>query len=256
MTNQRIVSPTFLDRPVPGLAVLADPTDILIDAVPRDGGEIERLQPIHQQLADQVERVAKKGQRPVVVMGDCCQTIPILSGLQRAGTHPILIWLDAHGDFNTRETTPSGFLGGMPLAMITGRGDLGLNRQVGLSPLADNEIVLSDARDLDPGEKELVERSKIRHIKVVDRLLYETLPEGPIYVHFDSDVISSDDAPAFHYPVKGGPTAQKMKDVLTHLGRSGQVVAASMTAWAPELDKDGQTARKCLAAFAALTGYS
>jgi arginase len=254
MTDQRIISPTFLERHVPGLAELARPADLLIAATPAGGSDIERLKPIHQDLAEQVERVAKRGQRPVVVMGDCCQTIPILAGLQNAGIHPMLIWLDAHGDFNTPETTPSGFLGGMPLAMITGRGDLGLNRQVGMSTLADDEVVLSDARDLDPGERELVEGSKIRHIKDVGRLLYETLPAGPIYVHFDSDIISSDDAPAFHYPVKGGPSAQKMTDVLAHLGRSGQVIAASMTAWAPELDKDGQAAKKCLAAFAALTG--
>jgi arginase len=254
MTDRRIISPTFLERQVPGLAERAGPADLLIDARPAAGGEIEKLKPIHEQLAELVERVAKKGQRPVVIMGDCCQTIPILAGLQNAGIHPKLVWLDAHGDFNTRETTPSGFLGGMPLAMITGRGDLGLNRQVGLSSLADDEVILSDARDLDPGERELIESSKIRHIKDVGRLLYETLSGGPIYVHFDSDIISSDDAPAFHYPVKGGPTAQKVTDVLAHLGRSGQVVAASMTAWAPELDKDGETARKCLAAFAALTG--
>jgi arginase len=254
MTDQRIVSPTFLDRPVPRLADLAGPADILIDAKPADGGEIERLKPIHQQLAKRVERVAKQGQRPVVIMGDCCQTIPILAGLQHAGIHPKLIWLDAHGDFNTRETTPSGFLGGMPLAMITGRGELELNRQAGLLTLADDEVVLSDARDLDPGERELVEGSKIRHIKDVSQLLYQTLPEGPIYVHFDTDIISSEDAPAFHYPVKGGPPAQKMTDVLAHLGRSGQVIAASMTAWASELDQDRQTAKKCMTAFAALTG--
>ena len=62
------------------------------------------------------------------------------------------MWLVSHGDFNTWETTPSGFLGGMPLAMLTGRGDQRMLEAVGLDPLADNQVWLSDARDLDPGD--------------------------------------------------------------------------------------------------------
>jgi arginase len=59
----------------------------------------------------------------VSIAGDCVATMGVLAGLHDAGITPTLIWFDAHGDFNTWETTPSGFLGGMPLAMIVGRGE-------------------------------------------------------------------------------------------------------------------------------------
>jgi arginase len=256
MGDRRIVSPFFLDRSVPQLTKLAGTNDAIIATSPGEGDEIERIAPIHRDLAAEVEQAAKAGLRPVVIMGDCCQTIPILAGLQRAGIDPTLIWLDAHGDFNTRETTPSNFLGGMPLAMITGRGDLGLNRNVGLHELPDERVILCDARDLDPGEKRLLEDSNVRHVGDLDELLAKPLPGGPVYVHFDTDIISSDDAPAFHYPVRGGPSADRVTEALARIARQTEIVAASMTAWAPDLDKTGKTERTCLAAFAALSGWS
>jgi arginase len=250
--DRRIISPMFLDRPAPELAKLARPGDIVAAAGPGDGDQISKVAPIHRSLAEHTADAIGAGERPVAVIGDCCQAIAVLAGLQRAGLNPRLIWLDAHGDFNTRDTSPSGFLGGMPLAMITGRGDLRMNRQVGLKALDDAMVTLSDARDLDPGERELVAASGIRHAVTIDTLLQLPLPEGPLYVHFDTDIIDCTEAPAFYYPVRGGPSARAVKDLLTHLGRNGRVAAASMTAWAPELDKDGTTSRLCLDAFAAL----
>jgi arginase len=249
-----IVSPYFLDRPVPGLRSIAGKDDMLLETEFGAGDQKESVAPLHRMLAGHVAGIAARGGRPRAIFGDCCQVIPILAGLQRAGIAPTMIWLDSHGDFNTPETTPSSFLGGMPLAMITGRGDLRMPRNVGLQTLPDQKVVLSDGRDLDPGEQELVEESSIRHVHRVVDLMQDPLPEGPLYVHFDTDIIDAAEAPAFHYPVKGGPSADTMRDVLAHIARKGNVVATSMTAWAPELDTDGTTARKCLAAFEALNG--
>ena len=114
MNDHRIVSPFFLDRPVPELARLAGPGDAVIAASPGSGSEIERIAPIHRDLAAKVESAARSAERAIVIMGDCCQTIPILAGLQRAGIEASLIWLDAHGDFNTRETTPSTAISSSP----------------------------------------------------------------------------------------------------------------------------------------------
>ncbi|HSR15845.1 MAG TPA: arginase family protein, partial [Gemmatimonadales bacterium] len=97
--------------------------------------------------------------RPLVYAGDCMAAIGMLAGLQRRGIDPALLWFDAHGDFHTWETTRSGFLGGMPLAMLTGRGEQTVVAGAGLRPLPDERVVLVDARDLDPGEEEAVAAS-------------------------------------------------------------------------------------------------
>ena len=78
---------------------------------------------LHRPLADFIHKTIRQGDRPVSFAGDCCTTLGVVAGLQRADLNPTLIWLDAHGDFNTWETSPSGFLGGMPLAMMVGRGE-------------------------------------------------------------------------------------------------------------------------------------
>ena len=158
---------------------LAKQGDAHIAAEPGPGDQTESLGPIHRAIADGVADAVKAGERPVAVLGDCCQTIGVLAGLQRGGLAPNLIWIDAHGDFNTWETTPSGFLGGMPLAMITGRGDQRMMEAVGLAPLADARAVLSDGRDLDPGERELVKASRLRHVEALGDLP-AALPPGPL----------------------------------------------------------------------------
>ena len=166
----------------------------------------------------------------------------MMAGLQRCGQHPALIWLDSHGDFNTWETSPSGFLGGMPLAMLTGRGDQRMMQAVELSPIDDDRVVLSDGRDLDPGEQELVEASGISFIRNLDDLAADTLPEGPLYVHFDSDIINPTEAPAFLYAATGGPSAEGMQQVLQKLMATGRVVAISTTAaWDAGKDVEGLT---------------
>lgn len=166
----------------------------------------------------------------------------MMAGIERAGLKPALVWLDCHGDFNTWETTPSGFLGGMPLAMLTGRGDQRMMQAVGLSPIADDRVVLSDGRDLDPGERLLVEASGIRFIPDVLSLDAKDLPEGPLYLHFDSDIIDAREAPAFLYPAAGGPTAAEMAEKLSAITATGRVVAISTTVgWNVEKDAGGKT---------------
>jgi arginase len=238
----RICSPLFLDKKTQATQQLSEPGDIVIKASPGPGDQAESLAPIHRELADQVADVAREGGQPFCVVGDCCQVIPVMAGLEREGIRPALVWLDSHGDFNTWETTPSGFLGGMPLAMLTGRGDQRLMQAVGLGPIADQRVVLSDGRDLDPGERILVENSGIRYVPSLGAFGAAALPEGPLYVHFDADIIDAGDAPAFLYPVKGGPSAEKMRAALDALLKTGRVVSFSVCAsWDAAKDSDGKT---------------
>lgn len=264
MTSQWILTPFFLDAPEPRLRQLAVPdhewhvTDVTLPALSdADAAErqLARMSAIHRPLAAHVARIAEEGERPVSVAGDCCAVIPVLAGLQRAGVDPVVVWLDAHGDFNTHDTTLTGYVAGMALAMITGRGNQSLMQAAGLRPLPDEDVMLADARDLDAPERELLDRSAV--MRFVDvKTLVDHLPDRPIYVHLDVDVIDADEAPAMPYPVKGGPDPLTLRTQLARLRETRRLVGASMTPWALDKDKDGRTAEACWSIFNALVGSS
>jgi arginase len=153
-----------------------------------------------------------------------------------------LIWFDAHGDFNTWETTPSGFLGGMPLAMLVGRGEQSIADSLGLAPLSESRVLLADGRDLDPGEKTALESSKVHQLPDIADLLTHPLPEGPIWVHFDTDMVDAAASPAQNYPVTGGPSVDELREAFRRLARTGQVCAVSLSAWNPALPGAGISA--------------
>lgn len=254
MLTRTLLTPYFLAAPLPGLKTLPQPGWAQnIPALP-DGDEQAQMSVIHRPLADWVAETARQGSRPVSLAGDCCTSIPVLAGLQRAGLDPTLIWFDAHGDFNTWETSPSGFLGGMPLAMLTGRGEQRLCEAVGLRPLPDSQIILTDARSLDPGEREAVAGSQLTHLRDVTELLAYPLPENPIWVHFDVDVLSPEDAPAMSYLTPGGPSASTLEEVFRYLAGTGKVIALSVSAWNPALDVDGKSQKVCMGLVETLLG--
>jgi arginase len=239
MVPRFILTPFFLDQPLSGLDSLRDPGWIVNQpALPGDKPQARMIE-LYKPLARLVTTVLDSGELPVSIAGDCCTSIAVLSGLQQAGVDSTLIWFDAHGDFNTWETTPSGFLGGMPLAMLVGKGEQTIMKAVGTRVLPEERVLLSDARDLDPGEREALTASKIVHLGKVQDLLDNKLPPGPLWIHFDTDVIDSSEAPAMNYPTPGGPGVSQLREVFTHLAGSGQITAVSISSWNPDLDQDG-----------------
>src|SRR5262249_23885999 len=122
----------------------------------------ERLAALYDPVADAVAAA----DRPLVVSGDCTTSLGTLAGLQRKGCDPAIAWFDAHGDFNTHETTLSGYLGGMPLALPVGRGDPTLRDRLDLRPVPENRVILGEARDLDPPERLALDASAGRRGRV------------------------------------------------------------------------------------------
>ena len=241
-----ILTPFFLDQPLPGIESLAT-SDWLINKPELPVGDKQsRMSVLHRQLAESTAHSILNGDRPVSIAGDCCTAIGVLAGLQRAGVDAFLIWLDAHGDFNTPQTTPSGFLGGMPLAMMVGRGEQAMPKAVNLHPLAEDHVVLADARDLDPDEKILVGKAAITHLTDVTHLLSYSLPDKPLYVHLDTDIVDPSEAPAMNYLAAGGPSAKQLQAVMKHLNRTGQITAVSVSSWNPEMDEDSQSRKACM----------
>ncbi len=255
MRSRFLLTPFFLDRPEPGLRPLAG-VGWEVNEGELPGGELlARVAARHVAIAPWVAEAVAGGARPVSMAGDCVAAIPVLAGLQRAGVDPLLIWFDAHGDFNTPETTPSGFLGGMPLAMLVGRGDQALCRALGLRPLPEEQVILTDARDLDRlGEADAVASSRLVHFPRVDLVRRHPLGQRPIWVHLDTDVLRPEDAPAQNYLAPGGPSRDELAAVFRGLGASGRVVAVSVSCWNPILDRDGATERVCLSVLAELLG--
>lgn len=256
MKTNFILTPFFLDQPLQGLSTLAEAGWVVNDPQLPDGNPQLRMGTLYKPLAEFIASSAGSGDIPVSIAGDCCTSIGVLAGLQQIGLTPTLIWFDAHGDFNTWETTPSGFLGGMPLAMLVGRGEQTIMDLVGAKPMPEGMIILSDGRDLDPGESEAVTSSNIHHLKNIGDLLNYELPPGPIWVHFDTDILDASEAPAMNYPVSHGPGVDDLQQVFTTLADSGQIVAVSMSTWNPELDQDGRSREVSIALLASLVQLS
>jgi arginase len=233
MNSQTLLTPYYLNAHLPGLETLTWPGWVTNSPQLPPGDEQDQMSALHRPLANWIAKTAQQDRIPVSIAGDCCTAIPVLAGLQRAGINPTLIWFDAHGDFNTWETTPSGFLGGMPLAMIVGRGEQRMCKAVGLHPMPENQIILTDARDLDPGENDAVADSKMTQLLDVRDLLTYPLTDRPLWVHFDTDVIRPEDAPAMNYPTQGGPSAHTLQEVFHQLAETGRVIAVSVSAWNP-----------------------
>lgn len=252
MDNAFILTPYFIDDYSLGLVPLARPGWQVIERWLPPGDRQQRMTELYQPLKDRVAGAVDRGLRPVSIAGDCCTSLAVTAGLQQAGLTPTLIWLDAHGDFNTWETTPSGFLGGMPLAMLVGRGEQTIADGVGLKVLNEASVILSDGRDLDPGERDALKQSAVTHIEDFAGMLDVVLPDGPLYVHFDADVLNPDEAPAMSYLAPGGPLVATVRRVFQRLAKTDQVIAVSVSCWNPEMDEDGRSRQAVLDLVATL----
>lgn len=256
MHSEYLLFPFFLDHPLSQLEALAKPDWRIVKPNLAEGDLQRRVAPLHQAIADAVSTAVGRGVRPVTVAGDCCATIGVAAGLQRMGLDPVLVWLDAHGDFNTWETTPSGFVGGMPLAMLVGRGEQTLLRAVGVRPIAEDRVILSDARDLDPGEKAALSASRVHLLSDTRALSVHPLMSQPLWIHWDVDLVNPEDAPAMSYRAPGGPSAEAVRALFHTLAEKAQIVAVSVSTWNPELDRDAHTQTVCMDLLHTMIGSS
>lgn len=235
-------------------AVLRSPQSTATELLDKDE-QMRSMGRVYAVLAEQVAAAAAAGDLPLSISGDCVSTMGMMAGLQRAGREPQrMLWLDAHGDFHTWGTTHTQYLGGMPLAMLVGRQDrrqhqrdsiAALRQALGARPYAEERVVLCDARDLDPGEDEALEKSAIVRcpLEQVPQLLS---PDETLYLHFDTDVLDeAQRMPALKYHVPAGPSVEEMAALFRRL-RDYPLLAVSVSAWHSERDEGDQAARICL----------
>jgi arginase len=177
----------------------------------------------------QVDDALAAGAFPVLTAGHCSIAMTTLPTVARHRPEAKVLWLDAHGDFNSPDTTESGFLGGMPLAAACGVWDPGLTSD---GALAAERVVLCGVRDLDSGERELLERSGATVIgPQLETLVYlqNALDGAPAYIHLDCDVLDPEFMPA-EFPASGGLTEEKLYDLLDAVADACDVVGIEVTA--------------------------
>ena len=216
-------------------------------------GTYSAINSINTAISNFVADTINLRKKPLVLAGDCLSAIGALSGVLKCGLRPQLLWIDAHGDFHTHETTISGHLGGMPLAMISGRGDLSLLHGVNIDPIADEDIYFVGGSDLEFGEKEALKSSGICQSTLITEMLDRLPTVSPLWIHFDTDYITSNDAPSMRYPKKNGVTAQETKIGFDAIARKSNILGLSISAWAPHLDSNGKTAETCWEVVSSLT---
>jgi arginase len=193
---------------------------------------------------------------PVVLSGNCIATLGVVAALG-AGTG--LIWWDAHADFNTPETSASGFLDGMALATIVGRGWTALRQQVdGFVPVLEENVWLVGARDLDPAEEVALEGSGVRCVaaSAVSSELPRTVAQHATSIprfalHVDMDVMDANEGRANSYAVGGGVSRQRLVDSCAAMGRELPIASLTLSAYDPACDADG---RVLAAATAVIVG--
>jgi arginase len=178
--------------------------------------DLPECRPVLEAAAAAVRRALADGAMPVLTASDCSICIATMPEVVAHEPDVHFAWLDAHGDFNTPDTTPSGFLGGMCLGAACGRWDAD-----GWPGTVDPARVhLLGVRDLDPGEEAEVE----------DAGLSAEIPDGvPLYVHLDVDVLD----PSVHaaqFPVPDGWEEARLRAQLAELAAGCRIVGVEVTA--------------------------
>jgi len=211
-----------------------------------------------QELCEKVEKSLEKSRLPLVLGGDHSIAIGSVAGssnyFARQGDALGLIWFDAHGDANTPETTPSGNIHGMSLAIAMGLGDPDLVQLGGRTPkVLPRNIVLIGIRDLDLGERDTLKKSGVTVYTMRDvdeRGMRDVGDEAiriasdntaGIHLSFDLDVVDPEDAPGTGTPVWGGITYREAHLAMEMLADRAQIVAIDLVEVNPVLDTQNMT---------------
>jgi arginase len=187
----------------------------------------------------QVDDALSGGNTPVLLAADCAVAASTLPAVARNRPDARILWLDGHGDYNTPDTSGSGYLGGMCLSAATGEWDAGL----GGGAVRPDQVVLAGVRDLDPGERELLERSPATVIGAspVETLVAakNALEGAPVFVHFDTDVIDPEHFPAA-VPAPGGLHPDKLYDLFDSVLEDSELVGIEITNFAAPEDEEAR----------------
>ncbi|NUM45350.1 MAG: arginase [Anaerolineales bacterium] len=216
---------------------------------------IDCIVPISCNLMARVSEIFEEGHFPIALGGDHSLSLGSIKGAAKHKKIGVL-WIDAHTDFNTPDTTPSGNIHGMPLAALTGRGDprlvgLGEEPRAAVNPA---RIAIIGARDIDPGERENLREAGVRVFSMheVDSYGINTVMQQALdivmrgtegfYLSFDMDSIDPLYAPGVGTPVQGGLSYREAHLICEMVAESGKLVGMDFVEVNPILDDRNKTA--------------
>ena len=215
-------------------------------------------------VSDRVRRALADGEFPLVLSGNCNTAVGTLSGAGPEGLG--LVWFDAHGEFNTPETTTTGFIDGMGLAIAVGHCWKAMARGViGFFAVPEENVVMVGVRDVEPAEQERLDTSEIAVVgadlmekrglgalaTALDALKNRV---GRIYVHLDLDVLDSGMVgKANEFASEGGPNAKELQAALGMVRERFEVAAFGIASYDPIFDADGRVLRAAVASARSLT---
>jgi arginase len=194
----------------------------------------------------------------LIIGGECSETVGAMAGLAEAHRGKLgMLWLDAHGDFNVPETSPSGYIGGMCLALASGRAP-GLDLGIGQAPppLAGDRLVHVGSRALDPPEVSAFNSSpaKLFTAQQVKKIGAAGVAEEAarhldnrsdwIACHLDVDVVDPELIPSVNYPTPGGLTIEETSVIVGRLIGTGKLRAIEVAAYNPSKDRRAASAKK------------
>ncbi|MFC4322086.1 arginase [Litchfieldia salsa] len=253
---------------------IEDLGDIVIGRVDRKGiqenNSLRNLKEValaSEKLAKEVDNTISRKRFPLVFGGDHSIAIGTLAGLSKHYNNLGVIWYDAHGDLNTSETSPSGNIHGMPLAVSLGIGDSRLTELYGNNPkIKPENIVIIGARSLDDGEKKLIKELgiKVYTMHEIDRLGMTKVMEESIeylkdrtdgvHLSLDLDGLDPHDAPGVGTPVLGGISYRESHLAMEMLEESKFITSAEFVEVNPILDDKNKTASVAVALMGSLFG--
>ncbi|PSL00238.1 arginase [Murinocardiopsis flavida] len=207
-----------------------------IDPPLPEGGLWQRLTALYDAVAAAAAADMEAGGVPTVLSGDCLVSLGAVAGAQRAGLDPAIVWFDAHGDVHTAESSTSGYLGGMSLRLVMGAHPEWAAQPLGMRPIPAQRAVLVDARDLDPAEADYLAADGPARYGVED-VGPAVLPDGPLILHVDLDVVDAGELSGMIFPVPGGPSSDAVLGAAQRVLATGRVVALDVACpWYPARD--------------------
>lgn len=229
---------------------------------------IDEITKINETLYSIVGKSLDDGNLPLIIGGDHSIAAGSLLGVQSSLKNIGVIWLDAHGDFNTEHTTMSGNLHGMSLAAATGTGmyEMTKFKHDDVNYINPEKVVIIGARDLDPEEAELLKKSKVTVFTMEDIDMYglrsimqraieivEHETEG-FHLSFDLDVVTPADAPGVGTPVKGGITYREAHLAAEMISQRPKLRSIELVELNPILDNANITGELAVSLLCSLLG--
>jgi arginase len=172
----------------------------------------------------QVEDALAGGRFPILTSSDCSICITTLPAVARLRPDAVVLWLDAHPDFNDPETTRSGFLGGMCLAAACGAWDAGLDA----GAIDPSRVLMCGIRDVEAGERVLVETKGVGLVERPSQL-GDVLSGREVFIHLDLDVLDPGVMPGLHWPSDGGFSDGGLRTLLAEVAEAADVIGLQIT---------------------------